>query len=207
MSTPDRPVPVSLAILAAVSVVLLVGVAAGLVRHHIRHQHKPTSSEVRTNLKSLFTGAKAYFGEKDAYSDDMRLLGFLPEPGNRYSYFSAPQGHALGLAERERPTAPFQAVPADPDARGYRGAYTTFAETGCPLTDAVLPEGSRAGLGVTPGPGGDPYRAVFIAAAAANIDDDTTVDCWSIATVDRMAPEGTPIPAGVPYNELNDVVH
>ena len=207
MSTPDRPVPVSLAVLAALALVLLVGVAAFLVRNHIRRQHQPTSSEVRSNLKAIFTGAKAFFSEKDAYTDDMRRLGFLPERGNRYTYFSAPQGRALGLKERQRPMVPFQVVPADPDARRYRGAYTAFAETGCPLTDAVLPDGSRAGLGVTPGPGGDPPQSVFIAAAAANLDDDTTVDCWSIATVDRVADDGTPISAGMPYNERNDVVH
>lgn len=207
MSTSHRSVPLPLILLAAAALLALLGVVGVLVIRSLSLPSRPTTSEAKSNLRAIFTGAKAYFAEKDVYKDDMRLFGFLPERGNRYSYFSAPQGRALDPTERNNPTGPYHVTPADPDARNYRGGFTSFAETGCPLTSAVLPDGTLAGLGVTSAPGDDPSQASFIAAAAANIDRDDTLDCWSIATVDRVAADGSPIPAGMAYNELNDVQH
>jgi type IV pilus assembly protein PilA len=207
MSSSRRSAPLPLLILSAASLVALLGVVGFLVHRNLSFELKPTTPEVKSNLHALYSAEKAYFAEKDGYREDMRLVGFLPAPGNRYSYFSAPQGRALSPTERKNPTAPYHVIPADPEVRRYRGGFTSFAETGCPLTSAVLPDGTQAGLGVTPAPGDDPSQAVFIAAAAANIDDDGTVDCWSIATVDRVAADGAPIPAGMTYNELSDVAH
>ncbi len=207
MSTTHRPVPIWLLVLAAVSLVLIAGVAFVLIRNDIRRRHTPISAarEVKSELKALYTGAKAYFAEKDVYTEDMRQMGFRPERGNEYNYFSSPKGSALDYAERERTLKPYHVVPADPKARGFGRRFTAFSDTGCPLTPAVLPDGTLAGLGVTPAPGANPAEAVYIAAAAANLDKDPTLDCWSIATVTRVAADGTPIPEGVPYNEFNDL--
>lgn len=154
--------------------------------------------EPKANLLALFTSERAFFQEKDFYSEDMGLVGFAPGPGNRYTYFAATHGPV---------SRPSHLVAADPKAPSFRGSFSSFWQTGCPLTPAVLPDGTRAGLGVTLPPGGDSSTAVFIGAAAANIDDDPTPDCWSIATVERVATDGTRIGAGEPYGELNDVVH
>lgn len=170
------------------------------------------SHEAKMYLKDLYTYERAWVQEFDAYSEDMNQMGFEPELGNRYTYFSAPRGRVLTTAERQTPRqemngsrpAAYQIVAADSGNPKFRGTFETFAKTGCPLTLATLPDGTRAGLGVTlPADGSGP--GVFIGAAAGNIDGDPTPDCWSIATVERVAADGTRIAPGAPYNELNDV--
>jgi type IV pilus assembly protein PilA len=45
----------------------------------------------------------------------------------------------------------------------------------------------------------------FLAACVGNIDNDQTLDVWTVSNVERQGPQG-PIPAGSPSNDLNDVV-
>jgi hypothetical protein len=166
---------------------------------------------VKQDLKAIFTSQRAYLGEYDQYSEQVGRIGFAPELGNDYTYFLAPEGPVLDAAARRRPraaAAPIEAghaiIGSDPEAPHFRGAWTTFAATNCPLTPATLPDGRAVGLGVTRwGPRYD--ETLFIAAAAAQLDDDATVDCWSIASVERTARDGTQIPAGQPWLELNDL--
>ncbi|MCY1077439.1 hypothetical protein [Archangium lansingense] len=170
--------------------------------------------EAKANLKALYTNEWAFLLEKDVFSEDMNPIGFEPELGNRYTYFAAPRGRVLKFEERKTPrssvggsrSAAYQIVAADPQVPKFRGTFETFVQTDCPLTPATLPDGTRAGLGVTL-PDGGSSQGVFIGAAAANIDDDSTPDCWSIATVERVAADGYRIAPGEPYNELNDVEH
>jgi type IV pilus assembly protein PilA len=202
---PRRSVPLWLPVLAAVAFVVGLGVpVARYVRKRLWASQRPTVSEVKSHLKSLYTAERAYLLEHDVYDEDMARVGFWPEWENRYTYFSAATGRVLPKAEREHPSSPFQVAPADPSGPDYRGAFNTFADTGCPVTPVTLSTGGTAGLGVTPADGS--RGPIFIAAAAANIDDDATVDCWSIASEERRDADGNPIAAGVPYNEVNDVV-
>lgn len=50
-----------------------------------------------------------------------------------------------------------------------------------------------------------PTDCGFVAACAGNLDGDATLDVWSISSDSRAAPDGTVIPAGQPYNDVNDV--
>lgn len=34
---------------------------------------------------------------------------------------------------------------------------------------------------------------------------DPDIDCWSVASADRLAPDGARIPAGTPHNDPDDV--
>lgn len=202
--SPRGSLPWWLPALAVVALLLGLGVTG--VRYfgmRFPRHRKPSVSEVKMGLKALYTGERAHLMEFDVYTEDMGRAGFRPDLGNRYTYFSAAEGHVLGMAERDTFSVSYQVVPADPAGRYFRGTFSTFAATGCPVTPAELPHGKRAGLGVTVVD--DPSEPVFIGAAAANLDDDATVDCWSIATVERRAADGTRIPAGVPHNEVNDL--
>lgn len=40
----------------------------------------PSVCEAAQNLRALFTAEKAYFGERDRYSQDLATVGFVPEP-------------------------------------------------------------------------------------------------------------------------------
>ena len=46
----------------------------------------------------------------------------------------------------------------------------------------------------------------FTAACVGNIDNDPTLDIWTISSADRTDASGTSIPAGTPRNDVNDVV-
>ncbi|MFL5359236.1 hypothetical protein [Archangium sp.] len=196
-------------LLLGLGVVAFVGTAGVMVLRRLSGPMGPPPNEARANLKALFTWERAWYQEKDSYSEDLGQLGFAPELHNRYTYLAAPTGRVLTAVERRGSVTPMPShsiIAADPASGRYRGTFETFAQTGCPLTTATLPDGTRAGLGVTRSLGAAPTDpGVFIGAAAANIDGDPTPDCWSIATVDRVTASGELISAGQPYNELDDV--
>ena len=65
-------------------VVAIIGILAALaIPNFIRFQARSKQSEVKANLKSLFTAERSYFQEKDTYSCNIRVIGFNPERGNR----------------------------------------------------------------------------------------------------------------------------
>jgi len=39
-----------------------------------------------------------------------------------------------------------------------------------------------------------------------NIDNDPTVDVWTVSSEDRTQPDGRSLPAGTPRNDVNDVI-
>jgi hypothetical protein len=196
-------------LLLGLGVAAFVGMSGVMVLRRLSPPMRPPIHEAKANLKALFTWERAWYQEKDAYSEDLGLVGFAPELHNHYTYFAAPTGRVLTAVERRGSVTPLPShsiIAADPASGRFRGTFETFAQTGCPLTTVTLPDGTRAGLGVTRSPGAAPTDpGVFIGAAAANIDGDPTLDCWSIATVDRVTATGETISMGQPYNELNDV--
>ena len=81
----------------------------------------------------------------------------------------------------------------------------------------VLPVDARYGLP----PGFDPVRVArqhglvigvslegdaFTAACVGNIDNDPTLDVWTVSSEDRRLPDGAVLPAGTARNDVNDVV-
>jgi type IV pilus assembly protein PilA len=161
-------------------------------------------NEARQNLKSIYTGMRSYYQEKDTYLADAREIGFQPERGNRYAYFLAPGGPV------ERRNAQASATPAA--AAGVTAVgndvfktggveVTSAAQTGCKVTPGKDEEGREITLGVTPG-----LKGGFVALAARVGEESITgkqgaFECWSVASMERTARSGSKIPAGVPYNE------
>jgi type IV pilus assembly protein PilA len=45
----------------------------------------------------------------------------------------------------------------------------------------------------------------FTAGCVGNLDDDPELDTWSISSMERTSPLGARIPAGIPFNDYNDV--
>jgi type IV pilus assembly protein PilA len=59
-------------------VVAIIGLLAALaIPNFIRFQARSKQSEVKANLKGLFTAEKAYYQEKDTYSGCIKKIGFL----------------------------------------------------------------------------------------------------------------------------------
>src|SRR5687768_1660780 len=77
-------------------VVAIIGILAAIaIPNFNRFQAKSKQSEAKTNLKSIFTGAKARLAEKDEFANPVdataiNQIGFAPESGNRYTYNYGP---------------------------------------------------------------------------------------------------------------------
>nr|WP_163865378.1 prepilin-type N-terminal cleavage/methylation domain-containing protein [Myxococcus eversor] len=173
-------------------VVAIIGILAAIaIPNFIRFQAKSKQSEAKTNLKAIFTAQKAYFGEKDKYVTDFKVVGFDPEPGNRFSY---------GI---NGACAASVAV----NARDYTGGcigqdiarFTEVPTVGAPALTA----------GVT----GTCPNCDFSAIATGNVDNDKNADTWGITSLATSATtlagtcgiDSNKIGGGEPGNAYNDV--
>lgn len=148
--------------------------AAIAIPNFIKFQARSKQSEVKMNLKAAFSAEKAFFGEKDAYSDSASEVGFSPERGNRYLYVVSPESKI------------------DADAR-------------MSPDNAALLAGIPAALMAETGVHGTcPDECHVTIVGVGNIDNDPDVDLWSISTEARTI-DGTPVPAGQPYNHHSDI--
>ncbi|WP_304504064.1 type IV pilin protein [Corallococcus sp. EGB] len=175
-------------------VVAIIGILAAIaIPNFIRFQAKSKQSEAKTNLKAIFTAQKSYFGEKDKYVTDFTVIGFDPEPANRYSY-----GLKAGCVA---------AVPATAAGR-------VDAKTGCIGQDsgkfATAPTAANAfgTLGIE----GTCPSCNFYANAIGNVDNDPAGDVWGITSnptggtlTGTCGVDTTISSAGEPGNAYNDV--
>ncbi|CAM4069493.1 pilin [Corallococcus exiguus] len=74
-----------------------------------------------------------------------------------------------------------------------------------PAIDPAEIQAALAQAGVKPGVEGTCPDCVVTAACVGNVDNDDTLDVWSISTVNRTAANGETIELGTPYNHVNDV--
>ena len=75
------------------------------------------------------------------------------------------------------------------------------SQTSAEQLEAGLPPGLKNKLGVQ---GSCPDDCEVTMACAGNIDNDDTIDVWSISTAQRVV-GGEVVPPGVPFNERDDV--
>nr|WP_324289155.1 prepilin-type N-terminal cleavage/methylation domain-containing protein [Myxococcus sp. MISCRS1] len=175
-------------------VVAIIGILAAIaIPNFIRFQAKSKQSEAKTNLKAIFTAQKAYFGEKDKYVTDFKVVGFDPEPGNRFSYGIT---GTCNIA---------QAVSARTYGAGCIGQdLARFAKTptaSAPLTAGVTPAAT------------DCPNCEFNATAIGNVDNDPAGDTWGITSfasspttlTNTCGVDTTSIGGGEPGNAYNDV--
>nr|WP_274621963.1 prepilin-type N-terminal cleavage/methylation domain-containing protein [Myxococcus fulvus] len=176
-------------------VVAIIGILAAIaIPNFIRFQAKSKQSEAKTNLKAIFTAQKAYFGEKDKYVTDFKVVGFDPEPGNRFSYGITGTCNETVLVTGRR------------YGQGCIGQdQARFAK---------IPTGATAPLtaGVSPTPADCP-NCEFSATAIGNVDNDPAADTWGITSLASSATtltgtcgvDSTTISGGEPGNAYNDV--
>jgi len=200
-------------------VVAIVGILAAIaVPNFLRFQARAKQSEAKGNLKAIFTGERARFGEKDRFSPFVQDIGFGPERGNRYAYR-------------------FTAGCANPEVRGGGPIVNATPAT----VDCIQVDQGRfpAALALPPTVGGIPAwqppannpsvpasisdaltqlpncpACSFSASAAGNVDYDSTIDVWYVSSVDAVvaagvcwdaSPAGGNNGAGQPFNLNNDV--
>lgn len=186
-----------LAILIGVGVVGLacpcLGVLSAIaIPNFIRFQARARQAECKTNLKSFFTAAMV--AKEDGQPQmDLSKPEFEPERGNRYAYFLGP-----GPME-ERNSAQVES----PKGAMAIGVDTFKWSTVRAFTFKDLPPDVASQVGVS---GTCPDCSITMA-CAGDIDNNPSdsPDVWSISTQDRKTAQGELIPAGQPYNDVNDV--
>ena len=175
-------------------VVAIIGILAAIaIPNFIRFQARSKQSEAKANLKALFGAEKAFFQEKDRFASVVLDAGFTPERNNRYAYFlstTVVQDSRTGTTSSTGTGA--TSISADL-FKGYRNA-TTAPALNCGGT-----------LGISGG--------IFLGEAAGDIDNDTTLDVWSISTAGRNGSAacdshpGGNVASGEPSNDQDDTNH
>ena len=182
---------VSAVVIIAVVVALAcpcVGILAAIaIPNFIKFQAKAKQSEAKSNLKAAFAAEQAFFAGADKYSADIEEVGFSPMPGNRYMYSFSTEGE---LAE----------------AGGTKGSGVKADSKKFPTidNDAIekgVPQEIWADSGIE---GECPSACSITIVAAGNIDNDDTIDVWTVSTKERVI-GGISVPAGVPHNDVNDL--
>lgn len=144
----------------------IIGILATLaIPRFLVYRMRAQQAEVKANLEALKIAEVTYYSENHGYTDDLSALAWRPEGRPKYLYgFSSDAGSA------KNDTAKLA-------ASGTNVGYSTVNMTlfsGVPLTAAQFPSGC------------DVTASGFQAAAVANIDEDPTVDQWTIDTQARL---------------------
>ena len=163
-------------------------VGAIAVPNFIKFGARSKQSEVKMNLKGAFTAEKAWFGERDTFSESFEEMGFIPERGNRYMYVASSTGDALvpGAADGGMHSR----IEADPKHSANNAALL-----------AAIPAALLAEAGVH---GKCPEACHVVVIGVANLDGDSDVDLWSVSTDARVI-DGVSVPAGQPWQHQNDI--
>jgi type IV pilus assembly protein PilA len=163
--------------------------AAIAIPNFIRFQTRSKQSEAKANLKSVLTAQQALFASRSEYSLKFRELGFVPERGNYYLYALSAEGELL---------EPGQTL-------GEHSGILADSQRFPTIDNTALEKGVSQALWDQAGVRGTcPDACSVTIVAAGNIDGDDTIDVWSISSADRTI-DGASVPAGTPFNHVNDV--
>lgn len=191
-------------------VVAIIGILAAIaIPNFIKFQARSKQSEAKTNLKALFTAQKAFFSEKDRYSNFGNEIGFSPERGNRYGYIISvgAEGGANEtrlVADIPPPAGGIQNISYDAFRFGGDGAAAVVTVANFTVAGAGGWNNANFGVqGVCP-------NCNFLAGASGNADNEVGLDNWVIAGFEgsgnlTACSEAGAVSSGTPYNERNDV--
>jgi type IV pilus assembly protein PilA len=178
------------AVVAVPVVVAVIGILAAIaIPNFIKFQSRSKQTECQSNLRALAGEVAIYFSENRHHTTRVRDLSFEPERGNRYAYF-------LGDGTMEqRDAATVEHLDSDAQIGVDRFRFPDMRELG----PDQIPHEMVVGIeGTCP-------DCSFTAVCVGNIDNDDTLDVWSISTKERHSPSGEVIPANMPFNDVNDV--
>jgi type IV pilus assembly protein PilA len=178
-----------LAMLACPCVGILAAVA---IPNFMHSQARAKQAECKVNLKSFYVAQNLRGSSEAGYEPVLSKVPFSVERGNRYAYFAGPgpmedRGSAQAQGAEEA-----QAIGVD-----------TFKFAGqAPITFESLPPEVAA----LAGPSGECPDCDITLVCAGNLDGDATLDIWSVSLQDRALTDGTPVPAGQPFQHVDDAL-
>ncbi len=171
----------------------VVGIAAIAVPRFLSYGTLAKQAEVKTRLKLIFAGEASFFTTNRRYSDVVEDISFVPVAGSRYVY-------VLNAAPTLEPVVAYDPSPA-PQHTGIDADERSSARVTLAALERATPANVWQDLGVH---GSCPDACALTAVAGSNLDDDATIDVWSISTRERVI-NGVTVPAGTPFNHVNDV--
>ncbi|HEX5748703.1 MAG TPA: prepilin-type N-terminal cleavage/methylation domain-containing protein [Archangium sp.] len=189
-------------------VVAIIGILAAIaIPNFIKFQARSKQGEAKANLKAWFTTQRAFLQEKDRYEQDIKIIGYAPERGNRYAYYFVKdptwelrEGAALKADQTS-------ATGITVDAGKFKGATTNPK-----FVDIGVSHAGTGGAPLKPGISGTCPGCNIDAIAAGNIDNETDgIDTWYISTGDSTGAancgngDETMAVAGTPFMNFNDV--
>jgi prepilin-type N-terminal cleavage/methylation domain-containing protein len=121
------------------------------------HLYRSRQAEVKTNLVSLARGEYVHYAEHDTYTDNLSAVGWSPDGSPRYLY---------GFTSDNVPSA--SGINDTAELASAHGTSAMVTNFGVPLTEADLPTATVA-------------TDSFTAAAVGNIDNDATLDRWTLS--------------------------
>ena len=146
-------------------VVAIIGILAAIaIPNFLRYQAKSRQSEAKTNLGAIFVAETAYLSENSKYGSFSEVGYALAGNTNRYTYRSPAPGGNAASAGTAYPAANYDQIPCG-------------APAGCPVQSDASPAVPSLASNGTSGAVG------FTASAVASIDNDATIDGWSVNDV------------------------
>jgi type IV pilus assembly protein PilA len=182
-------------------VVAIIGILAAIaIPNFIKFQARSKQSEAKANMKAMFTAEKAFFQEKDRYSNLSGEVGFSPERNNRYNYFLSGAGGSMEIRSQIAP-----ATNPTTDSGIQADSYKNYQVVTAPVNPTC-----GGALGIA---SGGATGTIFTGEAIGNIDTDSVLDQWTISTDSRVGVAncdsnpvaGQNIASGEPANDQNDV--
>ncbi|WP_422723956.1 pilin [Hyalangium rubrum] len=184
--------------------------AAVAIPNFIRFQARARQSEVNSNLKTLFTGLRTFEMKPQS---GIRVPGFAPERGNRFTYYM----NDPCSASEDRSAVNITQHPTDDCIEVDR-----FKFTGMPALFPRVPptaanwntKATANGMGLDPGMFGDGANWDFMSFAAGDVDNSfgDAADTWLVSSSDGLVTPACPVTAqpervsaGEPFNVSNDV--
>jgi type IV pilus assembly protein PilA len=153
-------------------VVSIIGVLAAIaIPTFMGYQTISKQSEAKVNLAGIFTSEHTYFTEHNFFTEDIISSGFAFSGTPRYYDFTCATPAAISG------TAP-----------NFTCSWETGAWIGMHTAPDGPPTGSSFGLNEIPGAQGNYFTAI----AVGNVDDDPTMDVWTITH------------AGLVHDQLDD---
>jgi type II secretory pathway pseudopilin PulG len=174
-----RSVALMVSIGATVLILCLAGVAAISAPKFMRFQDRSRQSECKAQLRAVAVAEQALYAENQRYTTRWAELNLSVEKGNRYQYRVGPgplaeEGLSVDVLAHPAPTPP-------------------------ELDDAI-PREVRAELGLK----GTCPACVLTASCVGNLDDDLTLDVWSVTLSFKKEPGGYSASGGFPVNLVDD---
>jgi type IV pilus assembly protein PilA len=190
-------------------VVAIIGILAAIaIPNFIKFQARSKQGEAKANLKAWFTTERAFLQEKDRYEEDIKIIGYAPERGNRYAYYFAQSNTCEARSTTGIDTSQTSANCIEVDVGKFKGTLTQpTAKTVSATYVGAGADPQTPGLTSTGCPGCN-----ISALAAGNVDNETTgFDTWFISTKDAQATascgnaDEKMAVAGTPWMNYNDV--